>query len=337
MKDVEQNLNEYLKNNKVLEFRDRNYYLNEESLAKIDTIQKEKLALVEHMHELLQKVDSGESISISENSRDIRNDNGSFYSIDDSGEKQVYTKGDLMVAGMNGFDISLDANIDSQTKKEFILRETRRALKALHNEQIIITELENKNVSPRDLCIQSYKEIEKTKNLLPYESKQSGILAETMIESFLTKLAIDNPSLPFRIEMGNVYDDVRRKIDFKLHIKNEYKRGVKIETQKSDVAIQLTMDTGKTAFKEDQIRKSQEYSKKLTKREFDDFVLVTVSIDEIKKSLEEWNSQGDLKSLAGPSDIWTEQTRKLVFIKILEKLPPHLEIEPAELWESIQN
>lgn len=337
MKGFKENFEDFLKNkSENKEFKDRTYYLNENTQEKILSIQERKQELVETMHELLKKVDTGEDISFVKHGKNIYTDNGEGYALNRQGEKIFQTKGDIMVAGINGFELNLDSNFDRQTKKEFILRETRRKIKEIYNEQLIIAELENLSANPHDLCIESYQEISKSKKMKPYESIQSGILAETMVESYLTKLFIDNPNLPFTIEMGDVHNDVRSKMDFKLHIKKEYTRAIKINTH-NNTGIQFTLDKDKEEFKQEQIDKSKKFINRLDKKPVDDLILVSMSLSEIQESLEKWKNDGKNKSIAGPSEYWNPETKKLVFIKMLEKLPKELKINPEELWNSIEN
>ncbi len=333
MEGFKQNFENYLKDkNEDKEFEDKRYYLNSETQEDILQKQEEKEMLIDQMHVLLRKIDNNESISFSEYAKTVEVQNGNLTRIVKGNLTQEITKGDIIVAGMNGFDLKLDPSVDRITQKQFVLQETKRRIKDLYNKQLTLAETENQNARIGDGAIEAYKAIDERSDLGSYESEQHGVLAEQMVESFMTKLIADNPHLPFTIEMADVYDDVRTKMDFKIHIKKEFTRGVAV-----DAGVQFTLNTDAAEYKAEQIQKSKEYMANLDSKPVDDLVLVTMSISEIEESLNEWKNQGKKKSIGGPADHWSEETQKLVFTKMLEKLPASLNINTEELWESTQN
>lgn len=335
MEGFKQNFESYIKSNdKKKDFSDKRYHLDNETQESILETQDEKLSLTEHMHMLLQKVDNNEEISFHEHARLVNKEGDNFVITKKGGIKEVITTGDILVAGMNGFDIKLDSKIDRLTKKRFILQETTRRIKELYNNQLMAAELKNKNNRPMDGVIGAYEKIAETKDSKAYENKKSGILAEQMVESFMTKIIADNPHLPFTLEMADVYDDVRRKIDFKLHVK-KHVRGIKVESG-SNTGIQFTLNQSKTALKEKQIERSKEHMSRLDRKPVDDLVLVTMSLNEVQSSRDAWLADGKQKSIAGPAEHWSSETQKLVFTKMLEKLPASLEIDAEELWLSLK-
>lgn len=336
MKGFKLNFENFLKDkSKNKEFRDKNYYLNQETQQDILNIQEAKIKLIDHMHDLLRKIDNNENVSFSPYGKKIIMEDDQAKIIKRGGETESVSRGDIMVAGINGFDLDLHADIDRETRKEFVVRETKRRIAKLYDEQLLMAELENINKRSDDLGILSYENIADRQDLGVYESKKTGLLAETMVESYLTKIFIDNSDLPFSIEPADIYDDVRNKMDFKLRIKRDYNRGVNVRTHKN-TGIQFTMDAEKTKFKKEQIRKSKAYMDRLDEKPVDDLILVSFPITEIKESIDKWKSDGKHKSIAGPSEKWSKETKKLVFIKMIEKLPESLNINPEELWDSIQ-
>jgi len=334
MEGFKQNFEKYLKDtNKDKQFEDRRYYLNEQTQEKILDIQEQKQALIEQMHELLKKVDQQKPISFEEHAKTVEMQNGSLTRIVKGNLHQEITVGDIMVAGMNGFDLRLDPSVDRVIQKQFILQETKNRIKHLYNKQLTAAEIENVNARNGDGAVEAYKAIEERSELGVYTNEtQHGVLAEQMVESFMTKLITNNPHLPFTIEMADVYDDVRRKMDFKIHIKKEFTRGVAIDT-----GVQFTLNSKATEHKTEQIKKAKEYMSRLDSQPVDDIVLVTMSIDEIENSLNAWKEQGKKRSIGGPADHWSIETQKLVFTKMLEKLPESLNINPDDLWESTRN
>lgn len=340
-KGFKQNFENFIKkNDPEKSFRDKSYYLDDTTQNEILEIQTEKQNLMALMHEKLSQVDTGESISFAQYGKSIIQENGEYFVIKKGGVKEAVTKGDIAVAYKNGFDLNLDANVDRETKKLFILQETRARISDLYNQQLIKAETENKNRSPHDLSYKAFEALQEEESRPIYENRPYGKMAETMVESFFTKFLVNNPQLPFTIESADVYDDVRKKIDFKIHIKQEYVRGVKVNSDDgiesgSDTGIQFTLNQEAEAHKQEQIERAKENMKKFGDDKFDDLVLVTIPLHDIKEKIDSWHAMGKDKSIAGPADLWDEQTQKLIFTKMLEKLPGHLAVNSEELWESI--
>lgn len=335
MKGFKSNFDTYIKNdNADQSFESNTHELNKDTELEIFDIQAEKKHMVEQMHELLQKADAGKEVSFSKNARSIEEIDGKMYYFKKGGERAEATKGDIMVSGINGFDLKLSEAVDKTTKKEFIVRETRRKIQDLYNKQLLLAELKNDLANERDGGLKAYEAISEMEETKPYETKKAGLLVETMIHSHLTKLFIDNPHLPITFEAADVYEDVRNKIDFKIHIKKEYTRGLSVKSH-MDAGIQFTMNTSKTEVKENQIKHSKKYLELLDEKPVDDILLVSLPIDEVNDTVQSWKDDGKNKSIGGPTEKWTLETKKLVFTKMLEKLPDTLNINPEEWWNSL--
>jgi hypothetical protein len=339
-KGFKQNFENFIKQKDPEEnFRDKSYYLDAATQHEILEIQAEKQKLIAAMHEKLALIDDGESISFEKYGKTVTQENGEYFITKKGGVKDTITRGDIAVAYKNGFDLNLDANVDRSTKKLFILHETKARISDLYNQQLIKAEVENKNRSGQDLSYKAFEALQEEESREIYENRPYGKMAETMVESFFTKFLVNNPQLPFTIESADVYDDVRKKIDFKIHLKREYVRGVKVNADESadagsDTGIQFTLNQDATEHKEEQIARAKENMKKFGDDKFDDLVLVTVPLYDIKEKIDSWQAMGKDKSIAGPADLWDEKTQKLIFTKMLEKLPGHLAIDAEELWES---
>lgn len=319
------------------EFHDRQYYLDETTQEAILKIQDQKQVLVDLMHEKFRAIDEGKEIGFEKFARTVTSENSKLYLYKKGGVRESVSRGDIAVAYKNGFDIQLDASVDRATKKLYVMSEVRSRIKSLYDEQLITAELDNKNRSPHDPSYRAYEALAEEESRPVYEGRPYGKMAETMVESFMIKFIVDHPNLPFTIEATDVYDDVRKKIDFKIHLKQDYIRGVRVGTHElegftGDTGIQFTLNQSAHDHKQEQIARAKENMQRHGERNFDDLVLVSIPLNDIKEKVDSWNALGKDKTLGGPADLWNQETKKLIFSKMLEKLPQHLDIDSEKLW-----
>jgi len=326
-------------NKNEAEKKDRDFkYLEKESENEIFDFQKEKEKLVEKMHQLLKIADEGGEISFGE--KDLIS-----VGLDDEGKYQTFgknpgniTKGDIAVASIWGKNLKLNSEIDRKTKKEFILRETRREISKLWNKQLSLMVKDSRETN-HIKSIQGLEESAKYEENQEYEKIKGGHLAEKMVNSFFTKI-LENNDFPFSIEEADVYDDAIDKIDFYFHIKKEYTRGLNIEAcgeekdciEKNNIGIQYTMN-------KDAIEKKKKQIESARKRVgVDDIVLVTVPLDHISEALEKWKADKKNRSdFSGPERFLDDNLKEKLFKSLLSNLPKELNINSEEYWEKIKN
>ena len=312
-------------------------YLEKESKNEIFDFQKEKEKLVEKMHKLLQIVDKGGEIPFGE--KDLisvgLNQNGEYQTF---GKKSgVITKGDIAAASLWGKNLKLNSEIDRKTKKEFILRETRREISKLWDKQLSLMVKDSRETN-HIKSIQGLETSAKYEENQEYEKIKGGHLAEKMVNSFFTKI-LENNDFPFSIEEADVYDDAIDKIDFYFHIKKEYTRGLNVEAcgeekdciEKNNIGIQYTMN-------KDAIEKKKKQIESAKKRvDIDDIVLITVPLDHISEALEKWKADKKNKSnFSGPERFLDDDLKEELFKSLLSNLPKELNIDPKEYWEKIK-
>ena len=338
-KGFKQNFENFIKkNNPEEEFTDKTYFLDRETQGGILDIQVEKQNLIALMHEKLRLVDNNESISFEKFGKTVQQENGAYVMIKKGGVKEQITRGDIAVAYKNGFNLNLDTSVDRETKKLFILQETRARISDLYNQQLIVAEVGNKNRPLHDQSHKAFEALQEEITRPVYEGRPYGKMAEAMVESFFTKFLTNHPSLPFTIESADVYDDVRKKIDFKIHLKRNYVRGIKVDAHNElsgDTGIQFTLNQSATEHKQEQIARAKENMKRFGDEKLDDLVLVSIPLNDIKEKVDTWQAMGNNKPIAGPAELWDLDTQKLIFTNMLDKLPQHLEINAEELWESV--
>lgn len=158
-----------------------------------------------------------------------------------------------------------------------------------------------------------------------------------MFESFFTKLSVNNSEeLPFEIEVGDVYDDAIKKIDFIFHIKKEYTRAINIEScddcNKNDIGVQYTMNTDAQEKKEGQIEKQKKEGLYV-----DDLVLVSLPLGNLTESMNEWlDNKKRRDNFSGPEEYLPLEIKEKLFKSVLEKLPSYLEVDNNNYWEKIK-
>ncbi len=317
-------------------------YIEKKTEEKIFNLQEEKENLIDKMHVLLKDVDIKKEIIFDKESPDLisvgvdtgENKERIFKTFGKkSGE---ITAGDIAIASLWGKKLKLSPEIDRKTKKEFIIRETKRKIKDLWNKQLSLSvkdSMETNHINSIE-GLESSSIYEENQE---YHKMKPGHLAEKIFESFFTKLSVNNPDLPFEIEVGDVYDDAIKKIDFIFHIKKEYSRGLNIEScddcDKNDIGIQYTMNEEATEKKENQI-----LNQKKRNLELDDLVLVTVPLGNLNLALREWlNNKKTKDNFSGPERFLDENILEKLFKSVFEKLPNYLEIDSNDYWNKIKH
>ncbi len=320
-------------NRKEAENQDRDFkFIQENTEKEIFDFQKEKEKLVEKMHELLKIADEGGEIFFDEKNLISVGFDGENYQTFGKKSGKI-SKGDIAVASLWGKNLKLNAEIDRKTKKEFIIRETKRKIKELWERQLILAGKDSPEIKKLSYDILGKNiDIEKDGKI---EELQPGHLAEKVVESFFTRLVEENPELPFEFEVADVYDDIEYKADFYLHIKKEFKRAVNVDVcedcEKENIGVQYTMNRFAEKKKLWQIKNSK---KKNQEKIFDDLVLVSVPLNSLSEALKKWQeNKKDRTNFSGPEKFLDEDELKKIFIKMTENLPSYLEINPKELWK----
>ncbi len=291
-------------------------------------IQEKKQTLMNTLHEKLKEIDRGGAVAFEKNVRTVsQNEDGHFFVYGKRGIKIPLTFGDVARASIWGTQLKLDENVARKKKKEFALMETKRRIGALYDKQLALWGAHvdiNTNTGKDEAYEAILARQEKSFKEIP-----NGVLAEKIIASYFTKMNYDHPELPFTFEVADVYEDVENKIDFIFTIKT-HKRGMGVDvTDQREIGIQFTMNQKALERKQKQIANA----KKSNELKVDDLVLVAMPIAQIREALTKWQGAGKNARLnTAPEDYLPQQTRKQIFMAIMEKLPQDLDIDPERCW-----
>jgi|GEM_PF-3078387 len=125
------------------------------------------------------------------------------------GIPEYVSKGQLLTAGLWSEEYYLDESTPRELKKAYTLHLARYQIADLYDHQIALSEI-NKSYNHNTGLDDAYTAIRErfeTGNL------PDGIIAEKMVESYLTKLMHDF-DMPYTIKNVTIYEDVEYKIDF---------------------------------------------------------------------------------------------------------------------------
>jgi len=141
------------------------------------------------------------------------------------------------------------------------------------------------------------------------ENMRSGIIAEKLVRSFLTRISIDNKELEIEVSEVNIYQDIEYKIDFL--IKNKHiNRGVTVDSDEYEEEkvrkIQFTINSS---------RESEELKKKQLEIA-SDVILVKMPEMEIGKTMKKWKESTNHND--SPDKYFNTETKKEILEKILK-------------------
>jgi len=339
-----ENFTNFVKKSEKFQETQEMKYVEKETRKEIFNFQDEKERVIVQMHELLKKTDAGEEISFEEKDLiSVGYENGKYKTFGKKGGE--ISKGDIAVASMWGKNLKLNSEVDRKTKKEFILRESKKRISSLWDKQI---NLAVQDTDSEDVFkLQAFNGLKKSadaESKMKYEEMSSGHIAEKMVDSFMTKILVNNPDFPFTMEQADTYDDVNEKMDFIFHIKKEYSRGLNIKSceeesekdcEKNDIGVQYTMNTDPEVQnkKINQIDKS----KKRNIDKVDDIILVTVPLGKIQEVLKKFKEKKRDNNFSGPEQFLNMDIKRTLFKSMLENLPENLNINAEEYWKKIED
>ncbi len=246
-------------------------------------------------------------------------DDNTFVTHTKGGDKITLSIGEILAAHTWGFWWKFDQSVPAEFQKKIMSNQVRKIVAAQYDNQLV--QLGKVNRLSDDRKRDTYERIEEVNFNL--ETMPTGILAEKMLLSFLTKKMFD-ADLPFSVAEVDVYEDVEHKIDFIITVANT-RRGVKVDEpkQQSHIGIQFTMNTGATERKERQLNRVR--STALHEAHVDELVLITMPINDIRPAFERWRYEADGTRLhsrkldpRGPDNLWSEETKEQIFLGLVK-------------------
>ena len=298
-----------------------------EAQAEIYRIQKRKQRIMRDLKFKLQELDNPEvKTKVKKNQRLVTAHGDQLQWLGESGIVPV-TVGELLTDGDWGIEYAFDGeSVPRMIRKQYLIADAKRKLQDLLDEQISVEAIASART--HEFTRGAYQRSKEEKDA---GIEHEGILAEKMVQNFLTQLSVDY-NLDFRIESADVYQDIQQKIDFMIH-RTSHTRGVGVEAddQGEDIGVQFTISQRPESLEKKQEQISR--SKQLLRRyeDIDDLVLISIPIRGIKQLIKEWEGEG--KPPGGPSAMWYPKSKEKIFKLVLEKMYSREEIE--EMWNKV--
>jgi hypothetical protein len=299
-------------------------YVNERIAATKHWLARQKA--LSHLHEELERIEAHEDVDDpeAEHVRDVTYENGALFAVSSRGERMPITVGDVAADRLWGLTFRPDASVPPELWSRI------RRLSAIRGARIEFEDLTNRELAEREglmLPTSSWS------NEQIAEQPKTGVIAERMVQTLLSRIQYDHPELGMKVEASNVIEDIELKYDFKVTF-SEHRRGVAFEgppdlprdayvEEKRTLGIQFTTNDAPEMMehKAKQIRyakrhKNDERYDQLVPKPVDDIVLVAVSLEECTSAFRRWQKSG--RPPGGPEQHMSEQA-KLDLIKAMFK------------------
>ncbi len=247
----------------------------------------------------------------------------SLYCFGKGGQKLPLSRGQLMVAGLWGESYYLDESVPYDIKKQYLVQKARYEISDLFDNQIALYEA-NQNYNQNTGLDTAYQAV--TERYEEGYEIPPGLAAEKMVESLLTKLAIDH-DLPYQLKSVSVYEDVEYKIDFIIEPihedRGEVGVGVAEPEDRPDIGIQFTTAESELTVehKKRQITQAKSRLEREGELKLKDLVLIVLPIHEVANVYREWQeTKGNRRLPGGPDELWSDAVRETVFRGVLDKV-----------------
>lgn len=280
--------------------------------------QEQKQALMRKMHEQFQVLDAGGTLETEQGAWSVLQQGEGKYIAIANGRQIEISLGQLLTDPEWGmaYDVN-DPSIHRNTKKRYIIEQTKYKLQELLDAQIFSVESQRGTTH-----LKLHKAYVESRENRETTQMQMGIIAEKMVRTYLEQLAWDYPDLGFTVERADAQQDVENKIDFIIH-RRSHTRGVNVEPIEGpkDAGIQFTtrQDAEGLAHKQEQVERAKRYA-----REVDDVVLVKIPIERFAGAYTAWRGK---QTPGGPDRYWNQQTKDEIFRNVMAGLFTPEEVE----------
>lgn len=228
-----------------------------------------------------------------------------YFRSPEHGTDAELTAGEILTDSEWGLKYQLDPETMPRiVRKEFLIREAKRQLMELADQQIIKQETNRRgtDTGKREAYVRSAADKREKKFI-------SGWVAEKMVKNLLTKLAIDE-GLDIEVLDTDIYQDIDQKIDFIIRRKS-HNRGVEVEAIPlgNRLGVQFTTDS-RPETKERKLRQIRNAKFQLNRTDhIDDIVLVSVQFGYIQ---ELWNKWSKTQAPGGPDKLLDPDIKKQI-------------------------
>ena len=261
---------------------------SEKTQFEIFSIQQRKQKIMDRLKTDLKALDNPEAkLERQSGSHLVYGHEGKYFRSPEHGTDAELTAGEILTDGEWGLKYQLDPEtMPRAVRKEFLVREAKRQLMELADQQIIKQETNRRDVDfgKREAYIRSAADKRDKKFI-------SGWVAEKMVKNLLTKLAVDE-GLDIEVLDTDIYQDIDQKIDFVIRRKS-HNRGVEVETlpTANRLGIQFTTDP-RPETKERKLRQIRNSKFQLDKTDhIDDIVLVSIQFGYVQKLWNQWKEK----------------------------------------------
>lgn len=296
-----------------------------EVAEKAIAVQEQKIAIMEALHHDLAQLSETGTVGIEGKMRGASYDEttDSLFYFGKGGQKTPLTRGQLFVAGVWDESYYLDTTVPYDIKKRYLVQKARYVISDLFDNQIALYEAHQRYNQNTGLDT-AYEAVTQR-----YEAGYEippGLMAEKMVESLLTKLAIDY-HLPYQLKSVSVYEDVEYKIDFIIEPLHEDRDGVGVgieaPTERPDIGIQFTTAESPITVqhKKRQIAQSKSRLAREGELKLKDLVLIVLPLHEVTTVYNTWQETKASRRIAGgPDELWSNTTKETVFKGVLDKV-----------------
>lgn len=206
---------------------------------------------------------------------------------------------------------------ERRTVKRYLIERAKHQLRLVLDEQIVASESGGALTSERKKI--AYRNTRLSRGM-GIECESWGVVAEREALTLLKRLTIDHV-LPFDVRDVNLYDDVKKKIDFVIRKRDG---GAK---RKSDIGVQYTISRAKGPEK----RAKAVMGRALLKDELDDIVVVVHPDNGIAYRRDRWIEDG--RPSGGPGSLMSKNEVHLLFQDLMRDIFPKEDIDA--LWEQV--
>ncbi len=259
---------------------------------------------------------------------------------DAAGRQERVRSGTITVsATMWGDSYYMGTEVPEDTKRGYLLDRARYRVDELYDQQIASAEIvrwDTLNEGRSDAYAMVREHFEHPETL------EDGHLAEKMVESFLTKLALDF-DVPYEIESVNVVDDIEYKIDFVLRPKQTDGAVAVGVVDAPEIGIQFTTakDKARIEHKKAQIKQAKDAVGRSETHHVQDIILVEMPLKNVRKTYDAWqNTSPHLRAPGGPDELWDIATKGQVYVGTLKQLIERKEVSKSEAiaaWNKFQS
>jgi hypothetical protein len=279
---------------------------SEKTQFKIFTLQQQKQKIMEQLRADLKELDAPETtFERAPGHMFVYQHENRYYRSPEHGIDAELTAGEILTDGEWGLKYQLDPETTPRLlRKEFLIRQAKRQLMELADQQIIAQETTRRDIEP--LKREAYSRSAEDKREKKFVS---GWVAEKMVKNLLTKLAIDE-GLDIEVLDTDIYQDVDQKIDFIVRRKTR-NRGVEVETlpMTERLGIQFTTDP-RPETRNRKLRQIERSKRELNKTDkIDDIVLVRVQFGYVSELWERWNKT---QAPGGPDKLLDPEIKKQI-------------------------